>query len=167
MCEATVSYTKALAEPRNPLRKIPLHYETSLQMLDIRLKSWVIHHHSAIVITTIRKLQLLKEAVCFSKHVVRFIVRPCDDEGKGPINSFQIVKIVAADLSGQIGSRPSWTEGARLLHSLQRHTLHEPVYTLTGAVIECPPLDLQILPVEMRREGDVLLVPESVCLKEF
>lgn len=170
VCRSTVSYIKELTEPRNPFRKIRLHYDASLQMLDRRLKSWIAYHHISIALTTIRKLQSLEKTACFSSHIVRFIVRPCDDQGKGPVNSFQIVKIVAADLSDQTGLRPSWIEGMHLLDSMRRHTscarMRDMFLVLTGAVIECPPLDIQILPVETVRREDIPFVPESICLVE-
>lgn len=156
---------KALIEPKNPFRRIRLYHDASLQILDRRLKLWIACHRSALDLTTIRALQLSKEAICFATHIVRFLVRPCKDQGKGQFNSFQIVRIVVADLSSQLGSRSSWTKGVHLLECLQRQALGTP-HTLTGAAIECLPLDIQILPVETARKAGFPLVPESVCLKE-
>lgn len=89
-------------------------------------------------------LRLPHNAALATTHVFRVIVTPRTDHGGDVSHYFRVRIARAVEMTAlEGGSRPSWKESLRLLRRMQENSSH----SIAAIVLECPPLDVQILPL--------------------
>lgn len=135
-----------MTSSRNPAKSIVLDDYLSLLQLDARLKLWIQASRSTLVASALHALRLPHNTVFAADYVFQVVVTPCLNHGNEASNYFSVRVARAIETSGLKGRMKStWKECARLLGIMQEGTSN----TLAVILIDCPPLDIQYLPLEL------------------
>lgn len=135
-----------MTSSRNPAKLVILHDHLSLLQLDARLKLWIRASQSTLVASALHALRLPHNAAFATDYVFHVIVTPCLNHENEASQYFSVRVARAVEVSSLKGHMDmTWKECVRLLGLMQRRNPN----TTAGILVDCPPLDMQYLPLEL------------------
>jgi splicing suppressor protein 51 len=146
ICNDNATHAMILQSSRHPLRHLPLPDRLTLFGLDQRLERWVKFHTPALMATTVRALALPEDIARAGTYVLRVFLAIRVDHGGSASKFFRVVEAEPCAVSEAVTFRYPWPQS--LVHIARMRTDCERLGrgTVAAAALECPPLDVQMVP---------------------